>query len=49
MLQKTVKGGCALRFRENLEPCKEAQLKPSCGHRGLTLLDGTEFFLEIDI
>ena len=52
MLKKTVKSGCALGFRQNLEPLMKDK---SDGGRGwkcgwaLTLLDGAQLFFEVNI
>jgi hypothetical protein len=52
-LQKTVESGCALGFGENFKPCRRKEING--GQREMkrksyiTLLDGTQFFLEIDV
>ena len=52
MLKKTIESGCALRFRQNLEPLIERMSDEAQGmglEQALTLFDGAQFFFEVDI
>ena len=52
MLEKTVESGCALRFRQNLEPLIERMSDKARGmgfEQALTLFNGAQFFFEVDI
>ena len=52
MLKKTIESGCALRFRQNLEPLIEDMSDEAQGtgvEQALTLFNGAQFFFEVDI
>ena len=52
MLEKTVESGCALCFRQNLEPLIEHMSDGTCGtelEQALALFNGTQLFFEVDI
>ena len=52
MLKKTIESGCALRFRQNLEPLVKRMSDEAQGmgiEQALTLFNGAQFFFEVDV